>query len=1069
MPLTPEQQQAVFAPGDVAVVAGAGTGKTFMLAERYRYLVCEQGLSPLQIVAVTFTEKAADELRSRVRRRLADEAVDDVALARLESAPISTIHALAARICRQHPDKAGVPPDFEILDEVQGTLWQLDQRDRFLRSLSDEQCAAIPFMQLQDLLQAFLQDPYSLSLARQCDPAAWPELIQATREEALQRLMREPVIQEGWAVLKRVAPLNPADKLEEVRCNTLKLLDRIENRDPPSEWGSLLRAVDNRKGAAKNWAPDDFAQLKQNLKAIKKCIQYYQSKDLLAIEYQARDQQLTEWLPDINAVLEQAEAFFDQAKHHNAQLDFNALELGALQALQHEAVRHYYQERWKAFLIDEFQDTNPIQGEIIKHLTDNAALTIVGDAKQSIYGFRRADVSVFQAFTQHIQDRQGGKVNLDCSFRTHASLVEGVNAVFEQVMPDQAEPLKAHRKEPPQPGPSIRCAIVEKKKGSKKDQCIRVEAHYIAQQIQSMLDQQWQVWDEKRQANRPVCEDDIAILARTWAPLQVYGDALIAAGVRVTAAAGGNLLETREALDALSLLRFLANYEDNLSLAAVLRSPFFAVSDADLAPFVARNERGKPWWKHWPEDAPEAFNHPRRALSQLLDHRLSLRADELLIQADQLTGYSAVLSGLPQSERRLADWRGVLQFIQQMPLGTQDVFQTVRRIEQIQKAGLEIPRLPIESQGAVTMMTIHAAKGLEWPVVIVPDLARKTSASSRSVLFDAEVGIALSWKDDSKDREKPGIFQLLEAKQKRKEQAEKQRILYVAFTRARDYLLLTANEHNTSIENDLLFAMPTANIEIETIPYEEEHARPPAPVEQHPEPQSISVPVLVEPVGSCLVELPATALSEYDRCPRRFEYRMVMGYPGESRYRHGGYGVRVGSLVHKALEQGCEDPEAIKALDAELPPQAREEALRLVRQFRQHEVFEEVRQRARGRERPVMFSFEGMILHGIVDLLGPGFVLDYKTDQEIVPQHHRLQLWVYAQALKVDEAYIAYLREPSLHRFSAAALSAAHEHACQIVHAIKAGNFPPKPSEENCRFCEYQDLCPDAFQSGSGQ
>ena len=187
MSLTPDQQRAAHAPHSVCVTAGAGTGKTFMLAARYLYHL-QQGYSPLQIVAVTFTNKAATELRSRIRQTVLSQASDRSDwLAELEAAPISTFHSLAGRICREQAQIVGIPPDFTALDEWEGQLWQTEHLAAALDRLPSELYANIPYSLMRAAMLAFLGDRLSAERALNCDSTQWENALKTFREKEVAR------------------------------------------------------------------------------------------------------------------------------------------------------------------------------------------------------------------------------------------------------------------------------------------------------------------------------------------------------------------------------------------------------------------------------------------------------------------------------------------------------------------------------------------------------------------------------------------------------------------------------------------------------------------------------------------------------------------------------------------------------------------------------------------------------------------------------------------------------------------------------------------------------------------
>ncbi|MEL7523686.1 MAG: 3'-5' exonuclease, partial [Cyanobacteria bacterium J06553_1] len=309
------------------------------------------------------------------------------------------------------------------------------------------------------------------------------------------------------------------------------------------------------------------------------------------------------------------------------------------------------------------------------------------------------------------------------AFRSEKPIQTQGNANFNylQVL-TIGDPLSQGAEKPPKPN---------------KSQRQRVEAFSLAEKIKQMLERQMPVFDKETKQTRPIEPRDIAILTRTWQPLEVYGEALSAMEIPVAPAGGGNLLATREAKDATALLRFLANPEDDLALVAVLRSPFFAVSDRLLfqlrQSFKGESEGETSWWdelqkfKFASEYAD--LSRPIQVLTELLEIRQSEMPSRVLQYADRLTGYTAVIANLAGATRRLADWQGLGQLVKDLEQGTYDLFGVVRRLKKLYQEEVAVPRPVIAVSNAVSLMTIYAAKGLEWGAVFVADLSKERPKS----------------------------------------------------------------------------------------------------------------------------------------------------------------------------------------------------------------------------------------------------------------------------------------------------------------------------------------------------
>ena len=809
MQLTPEQFSAVTAPGSIVVTAGAGAGKTLMLAERYLFHLREQQLSPLEIVAVTFTDRAANELRARIRRTVTEQLPDrEEAIAELEAAQIGTIHSLCARICRDHPDESGAPHSFEVLDAAEDALATARWFDEALDSLPAPLYERIPFSIMRSTLIVLLSDPVTAERALQHDPERWPELAR----EAQARIVSDLTNHRNW--ISSIETLRSCrgqddDLIEAARAAAL---EAAEKGDLDALAGIVLRG-----GSAKKWPAGGLSEVKEALKKIRE-LAGRASEGLAGLAPAPVDDRLAEMLPALREAFRHVRERMKRAKLAARRLDFADLEEYALRALQHEGVRGYYRDRWRAFLVDEFQDTNPIQAEIVESLTRDACLTIVGDEKQSIYGFRRADVAVFREFKARIVAEGGGHQALSLSFRAHVELIGHLNVIFRSVLDTLHAPMEAYRQEAPHAGPHVKLFAVKADRDVNKYTRQRIEASHLAGLIARMIDEGMLVHDQATNRLRPIEPADIAILSRAWDPLDVYHEALAAAGIPAVHMGGGDLFETREAKDIVVLLRFLADPSDDLALIAILRSPFFAVSDPILFEAAAGKDQEQSWWEHLQTARAVELIRAIRVLNALLEACPTTAPSRLLQMANRLTGYSAVIANLPGSERREADWRGMIEWILSVERSVgEDVFALSRRIRRLIEGEVAISRPPLEASEAVSLMTIHGAKGLEWPVVIVPDLARVRRNESSPVYFDAARGVALKLDNEEGEPEKPMLYTLLERERLKREEEEARRLLYVAMTRARDSVVLTATAEKGGLLDLLLEGLTEAGIPVEPI------------------------------------------------------------------------------------------------------------------------------------------------------------------------------------------------------------------------------------------------------------
>ena len=825
--LTPEQARAATASGSVAVVAGAGTGKTKMLAHRYLHHL-DQGRSPLEVVAVTFTEKAAAELRSRIRELVRRERpANRRAVVELEAAQISTIHALAARVCREHPERAEVAPDFTILDDLDGVIWQAERLEDAIVALPHEVLSEIEIGTLRFVLPALLRDPLVAQQALQRGPDQWRALLERERAKAVEVVLTAAAWSEGRAALSAYSGA-PDDKGEIARQACLRAIESFE----AGEAALALEAVKSYRanaGQKGKWPGGGLDEVKAALKAIKELITEACENDGRAmLAWGAADDELARLTPLLCTAFEAVSAHLEAARRRERKLDFTALEVHALRALEHPEVVEHYARRWRAILVDEFQDTNPVQAQLLDRLSEAAELTVVGDEKQAIYGFRGADVTVFRRYREELRAAGGHEVVLTQSFRSHAGLVAQFEGVFPVLMGDLHQSLTAARLEAPGTAPYLSYQQVVTEGKAPKAAKRLSEAYAIAEVVSTLVAERTIVSDPETGAERPVRYGDIAILARGKAPFETYAQVLPALGVPAVDTGGGNLLDTREAKDGIAALRFLADPHDDLALAAVLRGPYFALDDRTLLDIARSVPEKTSWWTWLSDDEGAELERPRQALARLLELKWTEAPSRLLQLLDEETGYSAVAANLPGGLRRLADWRGFLALVRSLEEDQSDAFAVSRRLRRLLTAAVEVPRPTMQAGDAVSLMTIHKSKGLEWPVVIVADLSYEGGGGGRELFLDAEHGVSFKPSDEAGESLEPALHRLLKIAGKEREEEELRRLYYVAFTRARDRLILSTCEPSrgplkfiepaleaggvpvTFVEHDPLLAFPDA-------------------------------------------------------------------------------------------------------------------------------------------------------------------------------------------------------------------------------------------------------------------
>lgn len=1048
----PEQQAAASHPSSLAVTASAGTGKTAMLVERYLHHLLAGGLRPLQVVAATFTEKAAGELRERVRKRLREELGSaDPRLAELDAAPIGTLHSLAARICREHPEAAEVAPGFVILDETEAPIWSRQRVDELLTRLPPERFTGLRWSLARAAVHRLLDEPFvaAQALVRVTRPwadvrAEWEAWAAAEREAGLAELTAPPWDEAvGFLRSVRGASDDGAEIARQTILDGVELFEAGELR-PGLE---LMASADLRYGRKAAWRCD-LAEVKAALKLLCERARKARKEGRATAEVTDLDEHHHSLLQRLRGLFETVGGGLSELKRQAGLLGYADLETGALLALGREDVRRWYAERWQAILVDEAQDVNPTQAELLRRLRDlepAPTLTAVGDVKQSIYGFRHARPEEFASLGREL----GAPHRLSHTYRQHRPLAETLNALFAPVLGEQHAPVESER-EPPHPGRYVELAVVAEKASAATGR--QAEAAYLAARLTQWLGR-LPVHDRRDDRVRPLEPRDVAVLSRAWQPLDLFADAFAAAGIPVVHHGGGSLLATREALDGIALLRTLCDPGDRLALAAVLRGPMCAVDDVTLDDLARPGDQ--PWPKRLDGIAAAAW------LAELRKMARCEPPSRLLERADELTGYSAVLANLPLAERRLADWRGFIAAVREAERGHLDLFAIVRWLRQLLEAGVELPRPSLEAHDAVSLATIHFAKGLEWPVVIVPDLSRQSRGNDPRVRLDAARGVALDLPLPD-DQPQPFLTWLMKENDKRRAADELKRLAYVALTRARDRLLLTAGRTSggSSLLELLAEPLAAAGVTADAIPFD-----PAAPLpEPTVKPTTGPAPeaVLLERLQTGLDEVVASALDLYERCPRRFWYDQVEGHPGLPVDGEGGEARRIGILVHHALEHGLRSGAELRLQDAAISDDGLQHALALLARWDQHSAFAAVREAAAEPEVEQVGELHGVRLTARIDRLAGEFVLDYKTGQTAVAETHDLQLWAYARLSGRPAAYVADLETPRLLALDPARVDALEARAEAVLSGIRQGEFEARPGEATCRVCPYSAVCPAA-------
>jgi ATP-dependent helicase/nuclease subunit A len=509
------------------------------------------------------------------------------------------------------------------------------------------------------------------------------------------------------------------------------------------------------------------------------------------------------------SVCQQCLERYEQRKLETGRLDFEDLQLKTRALLKRQGVRKYLAQRFKFIMVDEYQDTNQLQYDILRPLLNDLStgnLFIVGDPKQSIYGFRDANVAVFEQTCRDIVATEvtrisGGQVVLGESFRPLADLAAFVNLVFARIMGSASDVQGEY-----EVGyESLFCARtnnapgrVELLVGTADAARVSTEPERIALRIGALVGSRYRIFDSNEQP-KEVRFRDIAVLLRSRSLLPELEIAFVRAGIPYVVSGGVGYFQTQDILDFYSYLRFLDHPADDVALAGILRSPFFSVSDIELFEVAVHGRRRSLWEDLCAQlsrgQLPPALAEAVAALQVDLAVGLRIPVPEILSRIVAKRLFLAKIAGTPRGAQAQANLEKLQRMARSFDVqGFSTLFDFVQRLRRLIDEEEDEGQGMIESQtDAVQVMTVHAAKGLEFPVVVLPNIDRRYQYDHEPFLDD-RLGVAFARLTAEGDSEDYPLTELLREESRRRTLAEEKRVFYVACTRARDMLILSGNE-----------------------------------------------------------------------------------------------------------------------------------------------------------------------------------------------------------------------------------------------------------------------------------
>lgn len=853
------QEQAVTDPHPaIAVTAGAGSGKTLSLVGRYLHLL-ERGYPLRSILAITFTEKAAREMRSRIRNALANISAgsDDPHSAFVfnpfdsDSARIGTIHSLCAEILRAHPAEAGLDPAFAVLEEGLAAALQAEAiGSALVWAASDVQAAALfgafKENELRQVLSALMSRRLDVcnSVLPAGEVARMRERFASTLSSYLSAYLDSPEWVSSLSALAAHCASSPEDKLELARQSVLAHWGETQQARHAQNWdGVLLSLAALRKAVSTQGKKDNWSDIETVRAAMSGLRQVYDDHLKFLVEKSrfALDEKLAAHFPAAQRLFDRTLLEYQRRKDERQALDFDDLE-GLTARLLSDApeLRTRWQSELRAVLVDEFQDTNDRQRQIVYALTgfnpqalptktaknakeetlsapggsgNKVDLFVVGDSKQSIYRFRSADVTVFRQVQADIQAAGRQTIDLDLTFRAHKALLENLNALLAPILGETDDPARpyavpftplcAYRQAPIRENIQPPYIEFQLGPGESAEAGRSAAAGGLAHRLRELHEGEGFAWG------------DMALLFRSSTAFPVYEAGLEAAGIPFVTIAGRGFYERPEIRDLLNALAAIADPTDDLALVGLLRSPAFAIPDAEIYKLRfpggsttparifnslkqnleqadsdkrTQGNNGTHSMQPAPDTQPSSFSiHPYTVVTDL--HALAGRAPAaaVLKRLLDLTHYRAILASVPNGARMIRNVEKLLADAHRS--GLVGLGEFLAYVQTLRDVGLrEGEALADSSSGAVQLMTVHKAKGLEFPLTVIADAAfEHRGAGDKVQLTDT---FLLDIRDDEFHST---AWQLAARSEDELNEAEDNRLLYVAATRAKEKLLINGH------------------------------------------------------------------------------------------------------------------------------------------------------------------------------------------------------------------------------------------------------------------------------------
>lgn len=917
---------------NVSVSAGAGSGKTRVLVERFINILAQglknprQAVLPKEILAITFTRKAAAEMKERIRKRLYELEQEDAVhktfwheqRQNFDQARISTIHGFCNGILKENPVETELDPSFSVAEENDMQEFLENNISGFIKkSLAEQNENIIALIRAygingvkNQLLNIYGKIEDVLSIGDLSEP-----YVKNSAEAAEIQAQLISVIDELIAGI--------GTKIKSSSAHGKKLQELAENR-------MLVAGAVRDFSTNENRAVLDMYIGGLNKRSADKEV-VAEAQDLVQALYQTiTDNRAAELIAAWQPVLCACAGYVKSRQAEQNLIGFDDLESLTLKLLlSAPEIRHKYQQNFKYIMVDEFQDTNERQREIIyllcsddKDILGGSKLFVVGDPKQSIYRFRGADVNVFARVRRDIKDKGGRDIVLNDNFRTVDKILDFCNNVFPVLLGlDETkdvffEALKANFESDLLPELMLINYDAETTALSAKE----AEACCVAQKIKTLHDREG------------IAYKDIVILLRAMTNVDYYQSALNLYGIPCNVVDGKGFYERQEVIDFINLLTVCADSRRSLELAGVLRSPYFAVNDETITSlfFAVQESCGEcsSLWqllteRRYPDyindREKEHLNWCADILTDIYHAACALPLTDLFSYIEKALDINVVLASQPGGEEKLANLKKLFSLANDFCLhrqgGLREYLDNIKKLQLLNAR--EASALADNAQESVTVMTIHKSKGLEFPVVILPSLESKAQADSDQIRFNKNIGLGIKADIDGVLLES-SVFTKIKTTNNELDKDEKERQFYVAVTRAKERLILSgiAKASKTSTSSQSWFKKLCSIVQdfngLNITAINSSEIIMPEADRKKAEAKNINNEILanINPLpdyGKAWQQsFSASALQQYNICPRSYYYHYILQMPAVEPEFDGENHLdakTLGTLIHEALEK----------------------------------------------------------------------------------------------------------------------------------------------------------------------